>query len=49
MIDFSAALAQPASLGLVGYLIEAAVLSCHENASQVCGGDGQDVCVVCGD
>lgn len=49
VVDFSAALTQPPCLGLVSYLIEAAVLSCHKDASQVCGGDGQDVDVVCGD
>ena len=49
MVDFSAALAQPSRLGLVSDLIKAAVLSCHKDASQVCGGDGNDVGVVCGD
>lgn len=49
MVDFSAALAQPACLSLVSDLIETAVLSCHKDASQICGGDGQDVGVVCGD
>lgn len=49
MVDFPAALTQPASLGLVGYLVQAPVLPCHEDAAQVCGGDGEDVGVVCGD
>lgn len=49
MVDFSAALAQPPGLSLVSYLIKAAVLSCHKDASQVCGGDGEDVGVVRGD
>lgn len=39
VVDFSTALAQPPGLSLVSYLIEAAVLSCHEDTSQVCGGD----------
>lgn len=49
MVDFSAALTQPSGLSLISHLVEAAVLSCHEDASQVCGGDGEDVGVVCGD
>lgn len=49
VVDFSAALAQPSGLSLVSDLIEAAVLSCHEDTPQVCGCDGQDVGVVCGD
>lgn len=49
MVDFSAALAQPPSLGLVGDLIEAAVLSCHEDSTRVSGGDRKNVGVVCGD
>ena len=49
VVDFPAALTQPPGLGLVSHLVEAAVLSCHEDASQVCGGDGEDVGVVCGD
>lgn len=49
MVDLSAALAQPPGLGLVGNLIQAAVLPRHEDSAQVRGADGQDVCVVCGD
>lgn len=49
VIDFPAALAQPPCLSLVSNLIETAILSCHKNASQVCGRDGDDVGVVCGD
>lgn len=49
VVDFPAALTQPASLGLVGYLVQAPVLPCHEDAAQVCGSDGEDVGVVCGD
>lgn len=49
VIDFSTALTEPPCLRLVSDLIEAAILSCHEDATQVCGGDGQDVGVVCGD
>lgn len=49
MVDLSAALAQPPGLGLVGYLIQAAVFPCHEDSAQVCGADGQNVGVVCGD
>lgn len=49
VVDFSAALTQPAGLSLVRYLIEASIFSCHEDTSQVCGGDGEDVGVVCGD
>lgn len=40
VVDFSATLTQPPRLSLVSYLIEAAVLPCHKDASQVCGGDG---------
>lgn len=49
VVDFPAALAQPPCLSLVSYLIQAAVLSCHKNAPQVCGCDGDHVGVVCRD
>lgn len=49
VVNFSAALAEPTRLRLVSYLIETTVLSCHEDAAQVCRGDGQDVGVVCRD
>lgn len=49
MVDFPASLAQPSRLSLVSYLIKAAIFSCHKNTPQVCGCDGMDVGVVCGD
>lgn len=49
MVDLPAALAQPPGLGLVGDLVQAAVLPRHEDPAQVRGADGQNVGVVRGD
>lgn len=49
MVDLFAALTEPAGFRLIGYFIQTAIFPGHEDAALLCGGDGQQVRVVCGD